>query len=103
MHSVKIRISAVSDNVSLTASSARSEYPKVSHSYALNLLGFNPNVQNSQPNYLPGDQLEIQQRMDRDLFGRAGQIAISGSVSNRPEFELLTLTYIPQRHSRVSG
>ena len=100
---VKIRLAATTDNVTLSANTARSEYPPTSHSYALNLLGFNPNVQNSQPNYLPGVQLELSQRLDRDLLGRAGQLSISGSVFNRPEFELLTLTYIPLLHNRHSG
>jgi hypothetical protein len=98
---LKLRLPAATDNVTLTVSSSRSEYAPVSHNYALNLLGNNPNIQNSQANATPGTQIELTQRLHRDLFGRAGQVSISGGVSNRPEFSLLTLTYIPIRHNRV--
>jgi hypothetical protein len=103
INGVMLRLPAVSDTVSMTLATDHGEYPPVAHSYSLNLLGNNPNVQNSPPNASPGTIIEIWQRAHRDLIGRALQITISGSVSNQPEFDILGVFHVPMRHGRVSG
>lgn len=84
-----LRGAAATDSLTLTVATGGSEYGDVSHSYAESLAG-------------TGD-LEIKQRLHRDLKGRWVQAQISGSVSNRPAIREIDLEVVPIRLGRESA
>lgn len=87
---IVFRNPSASDTVTLQASTGGGEYPDVSHSYSLSLASTSADV-------------EVKQRLDRDLLGRWCQFTITGTVVNRPAFRTVAFAYIPLRPLRVSG
>jgi hypothetical protein len=88
-HSCYLRGAAATDSVTLVINSGGSEYGDVTHSYTESLAG-------------TGD-VEVKQRLHRDLKGRWVQAQISGSVSNRPAIREIDLEVVPFRSGRESA
>lgn len=86
MHTFFLRLSAVTDALTLTVTTGGSEYGDMSSSYTLTTTG-------------SGD-LEIYRRLLRTLKGRWVKIGISGDVSNRPAIRDMIVRLLPLRGSR---
>jgi len=83
-----LRLTPVTDTVTLTAQTGGGEYANVTHTYTVSLAG-------------TGD-LELRQKLHRDLLGRWVQFTFSGLVVNRPAARTIAWSYIPLRPWRVS-
>lgn len=87
-HQAFVRLSAVTDTLTLTIRVGGSEYGDVTQTYTLTLNG--------------SEDKEIKKRLHRTLLGRWIQVQISGSVSNRPAVREMMLWYLIHRIARMS-
>lgn len=103
LHSVYLRMAAAADTVTLTATTGQGELAPITRSYPINLLGNVTGIQNALPQSVPGQDTEIPQRLDRELFGRYVQFQVQGLVANSPQFRTLSFFFIPVRVKRAWG
>lgn len=83
-----LRLSGVTDSITVTVKTGGSEYGETSHAYVISLAGVN--------------DIELYQRLDWDLKGRWVEIYITGSVSNRPKIRELTYRARAFRDGRIN-
>ncbi len=88
VHSLLVRLAAVTDTATVTLQTGGSEYPVTTHSYTLDLSG-------------SGDK-EIKIRAHRDLVGRWLQVTFTGAFSSRPAFRDISIFWLPWRTGRIS-
>jgi hypothetical protein len=89
LHTILLRLAAVTDTLTVAVASGGSEYGDQSESYTADLSG-------------SGDK-EIKLRCgERTLIGKWIQLTISGDVSNRPALRVISLAWVPWHSRRVT-
>lgn len=83
LHTFFLRLSAVTDSVTVTVTTGGTEYAQTSHSFTLSLAGSN--------------ERQLKKRLLRTLLGRWVQISVTGSVVNRPAIREMEVRWLTHR------